>query len=416
MSTNFLELPALKVSQPLGDFFITKFRAADLMKVSFVEELTYTDAEGHLKGTQRKKDVSRLKEIARYIDSTEMAFPNSIILAANYNPEGEVVEDENESEEEGKGKITWQIEKDGDNFYKIIIPQAIKLAAIIDGQHRTKAFEYISNEERNQLELPCAVFFDLPNAYQAFLFATINGNQRKVDRSLALEQFGFNVEDEARKSWTPEKLAVYFSRKLNISESSPFHKHIKVAPGNERILFNTPRGFEWTVSTATVVDGILSLISSKPKRDRVEMAQTKLFGRSRDMVGIFTDSAPLRPLYLANQDDNIIAIVESYFKTVSSLLWAGAKADSYIIKTVGVLALFDFLKRILTEKGVVMGFEEYILPVKDVDFSDNFFQASGVGRSRIKHVLFSASGLKRSTEKVSSDNEQEIYRLINYKF
>jgi DNA phosphorothioation-associated DGQHR protein 1 len=275
---NFLEIIAIRVIQPLGEFYITKFKAKDLLAISFSEELSYIDENGTLKGTQRKKDHKRLQEIAKYIDSVEMSFSNSIILGANYeNREGQVVEDDS---------ITWKLQQIDESIFKILIPTNAKLAAIIDGQHRLKAFDYIENKERLELEIPCSVFFDLPNSYQAFLFATINGNQKKVDRSLALEQFGFNVEEEPHYSWTPEKLAVFFSRRLNLSKDmSPFHHHIKVAPRGEEILFQNTNEKDWYVSTSTIVDGILMLISSNPKRDRVDMAMEQIFkGRSRDMV------------------------------------------------------------------------------------------------------------------------------------
>jgi hypothetical protein len=73
-------------------------------------------------------------------------------------------------------------------------------ASIIDCQHRMKGFEYIENESRLEMDLLCSVFFDLPNPYQAYLFATINGNQKRVDKSLALEQFGYYIENEKKEA------------------------------------------------------------------------------------------------------------------------------------------------------------------------------------------------------------------------
>ena len=78
----FREYPALKVSQPLGDFYVIKINSEDLLSLSFSEPMQYIDEFGKVKGSQRPKDITRLREIARYIDSVEMAFPNSIILAA----------------------------------------------------------------------------------------------------------------------------------------------------------------------------------------------------------------------------------------------------------------------------------------------------------------------------------------------
>lgn len=387
---NYCEVFAFKIEQPLCDFYLTSIKAKDLLKFTFPEQLQYTDENGKLQGSQRKVDEKRLKEIGRYIDSVEMSFPNTIILAVNYNQEGEVIEDE---------KIRWDLVQVEGNLYKILIPTETKLAAIIDGQHRLKGFEgtHISNKSRLDIDLPCSIFFDLPNSYQAFLFATINGNQKKVDKSLALEQFGFNVEDEPAKSWTPEKLAVFFSRKLNFKES-PLKGHIKVAPKMttqlQRQVFGSES--EWVVSTATVVDGILNLISSKPKRDRVEMSQESIWTkRSRMMISEFKDSSPLREHYLKVEDDFIFEIIFNYLTVCKETVWKNYNPKSYIFKTVGVQALFDLLKRILLIRVTSdkSDFTKYLAAATKYDFSSNVIQASGIGRKDIRNALLLASGI-----------------------
>jgi DNA phosphorothioation-associated DGQHR protein 1 len=404
----FIEAYALKVVQPLGEFYLTAFPADKLLQVAFAEELMYIDATGKQKGNQRKKDPNRLKEITRYIDSVEMAFPNSIILGANYTEDGNVLEQPEEEDNNDVDKLRWKVEQIDEELYKIVVPTSEKLASIIDGQHRVLAFKD-AKLERKVVNLPCAVFFDLPNSYQAFLFATINGNQKAVNRSLALEQFGFNVDEEPEKSWTPEKLAVYLSRKLNMKLDSPFYRRIKIAPLDPKRLFANKT--DWFVSMATVVDGILSLISSKPKRDRVEMAQEKIFGgRSRNMVKDYSDHAPLRNWFLENRDDDIYQTVKRFFEVVNTTLWEAALPGSYIIKTVGVLALFDLLKRILQENPDERDFKQYLTSIKNVDFSDDLFQASGVGRSRIRATLLMANNFEvRSTH----ETRRSIERLLN---
>lgn len=386
----YLVLPMLKVNQPLGEFYVISISAKELLSVSFSEPLKYIDNSGNVKGNQRPKDVKRLKEIAKYIDSVEMAFPNSIILAANYTESGKMATDENER---------WKIERDEDG-YKLIIPKKIKLAAIIDGQHRLNAFDFVTNQERfDDLQLLCSIYFDLPSSYQAFLFATINSNQKRVDRSLALEQFGYNVDDESEKAWTPEKLAVFLSRKLNTdSQVSPFYKHIKVAPMDSHVLFNGETQNNWVVSTATIVDGICSLITSNPKRDRILMQQQSIFsGRNRHLVRDIKDVSPLRNLFLNLKDQTLYDVVISYFTGVKSILWANALEKSYINKTVGVQACFDILRLILIkEKSEVpeqINFETYLTKAKHIDFSDKFFQASGIGRTRIKNSIGVATEL-----------------------
>jgi DNA phosphorothioation-associated DGQHR protein 1 len=390
--TAYIETHALKVRQPLGDFYVISITARQLLEISFVEPMKYVDNSGNVKGSQREKDPKRLKEIAKYIESVEMAFPNSIILAANFTEKGTVSKDNSER---------WQIVEDkACGIYKILIPKKVKLAAIIDGQHRLKAFEQVNKEERfTELELLCSVYFDLPASYQAFLFATINSNQKKVDRSLALDQFGYNVEDEPEKAWTPEKYAVFISRRLNIDKSnSPLYQHIKVAPLSVDKLFAEGLIETWVVSTATIVDGICGLITSNPKRDRIIMQQKSfLTGRNRDMIEDVKDTSPLREMFINGMDKTIYNTLIAYFNSVNNFLWNTENKKSYIIKTVGVQALFDLLKLILKANPNVepdkINFDNYLRQVTHIDFSDKFYQASGIGRSRIKNTIGLATGL-----------------------
>jgi len=402
----FLKIKALKVKQPLADFYISKIKASDLLRISFSEELQYTE-NGKQKGSQRPTDSSRLKEIAKYIDSVEMSFPSSIILAVNYNEDGEIEDDT---------MNRWDLKKLSEDIYEIVIPTSKKLAAIIDGQHRLKAFNFITVEGRKDIDIPCAIFFDLPNSYQAFLFATINGNQKNVPKSLALEQFGFNVEDEPKNSWTPEKMAVYFSRKLNLSKDrkSVFYNRIKIAPKYDSYALFGESGSNWIVSTATIVDGVLSLISSNPKRDRVEMGQKHIFkGRTRKLLSDIRDNSPLRDFFINLQDDLIFDVIFNYFKIVEELLWREAKSESYIFKTVGIQALFDLLKKIVAIESDLLeiNFNQYLSFFKDVDFSDNYFQASGVGRSRIKKVLFVPNNI---AIKLNAEDLVSLKRILDY--
>jgi DNA phosphorothioation-associated DGQHR protein 1 len=400
---------ALKISQPLGDFFTTKIKASDLLNISFSEELQYIDDEGKLKGSQRKSDDKRLKDIAKYIDSVEMSFPNTIILAANYTEEGEVLENDDPDR--------WALNHIEGDLYQIEIPLNRKLAAIIDGQHRVKAFNYIEKKERLDIEIPCSIFFDLPNSYQAFLFATVNGNQKRVDRSLALEQFGFNVDDEPRKSWTPEKLAVFYSRKLNIKDT-PFHFHIRLAPRDDNFLLSGRIKSDWLVSTATIVDGILLLISKNPKRDRVEMQQEQLFKtRSRKLLSTIKDDSPLRQLYLKGEDESderIYECVNIFFTELQELVWARHTVDSYILKTIGILASFDFLKQVLLKTNDISRatFRAHIQPFQNVNFADQFFQqASGIGRSRIRNLMLVANGWADNI-RIRPEDLQQINNLL----
>src|SRR5690554_2053485 len=118
---------ALKVSQPFGEFFVISIKAIDLLEVTFSDVLRYNE-DGSLSGSQRLLDEKkRLKEISDYIDSQDLAFPNSIIIAANYNEEGFIVNDDEDKD------IRWSFDEKSKGIYEITIPSSAKIAAIIDG-------------------------------------------------------------------------------------------------------------------------------------------------------------------------------------------------------------------------------------------------------------------------------------------
>src|SRR5215831_7877604 len=99
MSVFPLRLRSIKASQPLGDFFCVALDAATLRQVTFLDPTRIASVDSKslwysLLGAQRQSSPRRAKQIAKYIDTVEAAFPNSIILAANYVNYGELQEDE----------------------------------------------------------------------------------------------------------------------------------------------------------------------------------------------------------------------------------------------------------------------------------------------------------------------------------
>ncbi len=89
-----------------------------------------------------------------------------------------------------------------------------------------------------------------------------------------MELFGYDVENEPQDTWSPEKLAVYLTRKFNFSKKSPLYQKIKLAPLYSEIdeIVNKE---QWLLSTAAMVEGIMSLISSNPQKDRDMLAMKR---------------------------------------------------------------------------------------------------------------------------------------------
>lgn len=390
---------AIKVTQPLGEFYISKIKAKDLLRISTSSVLRY-EKDGSLKGNQRPLKPDRLKLIANFIKSEEMCFPTSIIVAANVNDIG-LIEDENKR---------WRIEQVGSDVYNLIIPDGETVSSlIIDGQHRLNAFSLTSDNYKD-IELVCSIFFDLPAPYQAYLFATINGNQKRVDKSLALELFGYSVDSEPQNTWSPEKLAVFLTRKFNFTKDSPLYQRIKLAPLYSQIEDVVDKT-KWLLSTAAMVDGILSLITSNPQRDRdfLVMKKEEFWGdKTRKSLKKCRDRSVLRDLYINCDDDTIYEILDSFFMSIKTILWDNASPNSVITKTIGISVLFDILREILGKDVSIRQFDGYIYKIKDVDYSSNYFQLSGIGKTRLRRVLKYKLGFL-----AESELEEEDFNFIN---
>ncbi|EFN9756232.1 DNA phosphorothioation-associated DGQHR protein 1 [Escherichia marmotae] len=399
---NEIRLPAIKIEQPIGVFYAVSISSEVLSKVSFSSRAQYSVKNGvdglfsFMKGNQRELDEKRSRLIGKYIDSVESTFPNSIILGANFDQNGNLIEDSN---------IRWRIEEVNGHYTLVIPSDELKIATIIDGQHRLSGFEF---SERKSMDLLCSVFIDLPAPYQAYIFATININQKKVDKSLAYDLFGFRVDDEPKELWSPEKLAVFITRKLN-KLSKPLENKIRLGAPNDIDTENTDRPL---VSLSTIVDGIMKLITGNPKLDRDELLNYKNKNGRKALVSGGT-TRPLRQFYISSQDEFIESVIFRFFDIMDSTVWTKQNKNSYLLKTIGFQAQFDFLREYLsvTSDFELKELKGRILSILDVDFSNVFFTASGIGATRIKNIILIKTGFK-SIEVLSEHKDFEDYKKV----
>ena len=402
---------AIRVLQPLGEFYLTALPADLLLKVCFSHRHVRYEADdtGRVQDTghQRRLDRKRLKDIAEYLQTQDAALPGTIILAANCTQDGEILDPEDEVAAIKRWSIQPKEGQDRD-VVTVHIPTEEKLAAVVDGQHRLWGFENVPNELR-KISLPCAIFLDLPTPQQASIFATINFNQKPVSKSQSYELFGYNLDEEPEKSWSPDKLAVFFARKLNVDEASPFKDHIKVAAQDDRVLdeITRDRQKEWSVSTATIVEGILVLISKNPKQDRDKLHREPVEKRSRSqLIDLHTrgEQPPFREMYLAEDRDIVIyKTLINYFSAASEIFWS--KPNSGLIrKTAGVQALFRVLKELLPEQLHKKDLQEstwrsILIKAQYLDFSNiQVFESSGRGCKRIQDAILVAIGNKHPSD------------------
>lgn len=402
-----VKVPAIRVQQPLGDFYIVALSAEFLLttcytiKAEILEDDEDSDGVSYLGkvvdrliGNQRVRSTKRLKEIKNYSETVDASFPNSIILGANYYEDGTLVTDLEER---------WVINEVGENRYELVVPTSKRLASIIDGQHRVFGF---TDSNAKSMMLPCSVYTDLPLPYHARIFSNININQKRVDKNLAYNLFQFDMEQGKPVTWSPETLAVYFARVLAKEESSPLYGKIKLG------LLNTSS--DTSISMASLIDGILSLITNNPKLDREDMHKVQLSKRSRSIVEENSCYGPLRQLYLSDKDKTLYDIIESYFKAIKLNLWS----YSIFTRTLGVHACFDFLREII-KSGVTIEelkfdyFNDLFSKAKRVNFDDNFFSIQTKVRLRIRVSLLLSCEFRDIDELKLDENEKmDLIRLL----
>jgi DNA phosphorothioation-associated DGQHR protein 1 len=429
VSESLFEGPAIRVQQPIGEFWVAAIPADALLRATASDRLRIVadPAFRHdsdewrtaikLLGNQRPLAETRLKKISAYIDSIESTFPNSIILAANVAP---LVG----SAPNAVHGPDWRIEGDLGKE-RLIIPQGARLASVVDGQHRLYAFLRASSEARKSFHLICSIFFDLPEPMQALVFATINTNQTPVRRGLALNLYGYNVEDEDRQYWSPEKLAVFIARRLNYDDDSRLKLHIKIEADNAPKPELLP-GATRAIPMAAIVDGVLGLITRDAKRDRDLLKSTRLLVRPK-RAKLPSDDAPLRAWYVNSIDRDLYLLVRGYLNLVYDRVWSAAGDRSMLARAVGVRALMSFLSRYLvahappaaTEGGsekTLTGIRRYASKAFDraaaVDFSDPFFEASGRGQTRLLNVLLSTAGDEPSYPPDESGDYRRVLRRV----
>ena len=473
---------AIKVEHPLGAFFVAGIPARVLLKVMQVDRFKRYVEQGEreiysVAGAQRREIKSRKKLISEFVKSEEAVFPNSVIIAANDiselkpNTTGNVVSFDELDSIDGGGisyelddqpleyinSIRWKIEtlNFGDRtFYELVIPTDAKIAFIVDGQHRLYGFWELQkeleqgilyedkelSEERLDTLIPCSIFFDLPKVYQAYIFATINFNQRPVDKSLAYELFAFNLEGDPI-SWPPDKLAVFISRKLNstldndimnynsdnntVLNPAPFNKKIKNA-GSEEANQDT-EGNNWKISMATMVNGILPLISKKPQIDRSRLYRN---GKDQPRTILANDRTVLRELYLEHYDQDIYSIISRFFSVFELYLLRKQTGNSYFRKTVGIIAGFSLLKAVLEvdfwiNKNIkIEYFLERLEGLNNIEptAGESLGQASGAGKTVLMNLMLVAvdsANNKNYSKLFRGDNELKAYltqHLREYKF
>lgn len=387
MTKNFsLHLTALPTKQPIGEFFLAKISAKDLVGISYADVRRLAGEERAVErylGIQRPLSKKRVKEIKRYIKSPDATFPTAIILAidekcAEYDRDASKLTLSNYQPEEldsGEEPI--------DSSF---------IAKILDGQHRIAAFMDENGNWDDELEgidfdLNLAIFIgaDLPE--QASIFATVNLAQTKVNRSLVYDL------TELAQARSPYKTCHNIAVALDSQKSSPFYKRIK------RLGTATPGRKHEPLTQASFVEALSRLISKDPQRDRNDILDGKRLKRATKEELLET---PFRNLFIDKRDTDIAEIVLNYYKAVR-LRWpeswdAVSTTGNLLPRTNAFKALMKFLKDdvyigvVGNEIGRVPNIEEFAVWFEDMwitdsDFTSRNFKPGSSGQSTFLKML-----------------------------
>jgi DGQHR domain-containing protein len=240
-------VPAVRVKLGGMNAFVFSARASEILKIAFVNHRDLKDPQG-VPSYQRLVNKGRLSKISAYLSGGGF-FPNSILI--NF-----------------KTKIRFDIalasEDAGMKFGYLYLPETYKSCMIVDGQHRLYGCSMLP-EGSESPHLIFIAFERMPNSQEAILFATINREQKAVDKKLLDELDGdlkWDSEDPH------ERIQAIASRAIDLLSGkygSPFLDRV-VPPG-----FKTTEEQPLTlpeVRKAIISAGLLGRMSG-PGRDKV---------------------------------------------------------------------------------------------------------------------------------------------------
>lgn len=375
---NFIGCPCIEVIQPIGTFYIARIKAQELLKITYTDVRKLKDDLDDYFGIQRHISQIRLKEILEYVKNVDATFPTSIILAipeVKRDPEDLEKPEETLVEYDQKNNCLWIKAEKG-------------VAKIIDGQHRIAGLEQIGERK---FELNVVVFVDMSLEDQAMVFATINLQQTKVNKSLAYDLFAHT------KHRSPQKTCHQLARLLDKIEGGPFYSRIK--------MLGFAEGPRETITQATFIDSIISYISGNPREDRNKIKSGEVLDRA---IGSEERRRIFRNLFLDEQDAKIGKIISNYFDSVKNRwpdAWDSKGQGLVLNRTTGFIALARLLRPVYLDATKTIGevidktvFLEYFnrIELKDEMITSQDYESGAVGQSKFFSKLFYGMGLDES--------------------
>ena len=366
-----LEFACLKASQPLGDLYIASIPHDSLIRITYFDVRRVLqerrDVERYL-GIQRPLVSRRVKALQQYVSFYDASFPTAVIVA--------VEEQFATYDEERKTISLSNVPRDGDSP---TIPIR-NIARVLDGQHRIAGLRSFEGEA---FDVPVTIFVGADIADQAHIFATVNLEQQKVNKSLAYDLFSLAT------SRSPQKTSHNIAVVLDQDKESPLYRRIK------RLGVATEGRKFQPISQATFVESVIRYISKDPKGDRDKLLRRKRLARAHPNE---VSRLPFRNLFVEERDIEIVKVLFDYFNSIKErwpIAWRNRDRGNMLNRTNGFRAFMRLYSHLCSATGTHTGIvpKAYMkdfmsrVELEDKEFNTENFKPGSSGESGLLRVL-----------------------------
>lgn len=405
-------VPAIKGKMGSVIFYSFVIEPEKLLKIAYISHRGKTSEES-VKTYQRMAKRKRLKKIAEYITEKEGIFPTSIVL--NVETANKGLKFDQAAEMAGKNAVLGTLH----------LPNRLKTAWLIDGQHRL--FAYSGLQEAKTATLPVIAFEDLDASIQQQLFIDINGEQVRVPKNLLVDLY----DDLHWNSDRPrDKILALISKLVkNINESSK-------SPLRDRIIKIGGRRTKSRNLTPTTLNE--------------EMRRSRLFGHIHSAKAKEITPGPLYKFDLDSSLEHAMDLISGYYSLFLDnenlkIQWEmGSEEGGYLCTNQGIIATIRVLKAILDHLErkdqikvrnrnvgkLLLDIKKYLAPVIEYlgtaspqvikEFRQRYAQA-GVQASTFALLKiindnspeFDPPGLQEYIAKTDTTNNQETYQHLS---
>lgn len=362
---DWIKMKVHHINQPIGRFYFGVINYSDLLKISYSDirrlDSNRREVEDYL-GIERPLNRNRVGELKDYVNTYDATFPSPIILA---------IPEEDTDLDLVNGNL--------------LVRNDENVAKILDGQHRIAGLEGFQGDT---FEVLVTIFLEMDIEYQAMVFATINLEQTKVNKSLAYDLYAYAT------TRSPQKSCHNIVRLLNSRQDSPFYNKIKV--------LGVAGDRSETISQALFIDCLLPLISTNAIQDRDELRR----GRSIELAGpSASHSLPFRNLFVEDKDGTMARVLWNYFKAVErkwGTYWSEVIQGCVLNRTTGFRGLMQFLPHAILAVGGLgdnatdVQFDELFsrIVIQGYDVTPENYPPGTTGATRFRNHLMAQAGVE----------------------